>query len=90
MKHRSVSKVRSTKLAKKNRFVAKQVSNADKSHNHPERQVWVSNVFIKFHTDPETKAVIPTMIIRGNGTYCRAKHDIKDTNGRVTRRYVAN
>jgi len=93
MKHRSVSKVHSTKLAKKTRFVAIQLSNVNKQHNHPHKQVWISNIFIASHTDPQTNAVIPAMIIKGNGTYIRAKHDIpmKGLDGFPTvRRYVAS
>ena len=93
MKHRSVSKVHSTKLAKKTRFVAIQLSNANKQHTHLHKQVWVSNVFIKSYTDPETNVSIPARIMKGNGTYSRAKHDIpmKGLDGYPTvRRYVAS
>ena len=93
MKHRSVNKVHSTKLAKKTRFVAIQLSNANKQKFHGVRQVWVSNIFIKSYTDPQTNVSIPASIIRGNGTYSRAKHDIpmKGLDGFPTiRRYVAS
>ena len=93
MKHRSISKVRSTKLAKKTRFVAIQLSNANKQRGGGFRQVWVSNVFMASHTDPQTNVIIPAMIMKGNGTYSRAKHDIpmKGLDGYTTvRRYVAS
>lgn len=93
MKHRSVSKVRSAKVAKKIRFVAKQEANAKRINKNPIKQVWVSTVYIAAHTDAQTKTQIPARIMMANGTYCRAKHDIRttDRNGfPTTKRYVAN
>lgn len=80
MKHRSVSKVRSNKLSQKARFVARQIENAVTKTFHPIKQVWVSSVFIKAHTDAQTKVEIPARIMQVNGTYCRAKHDYRTTD----------
>lgn len=93
MKHRSVSKVRSAKTAKKTRFVARQESNAKHKSTHPTKQVWVSTVYLPTSEDPITKTTIPARIMMANGTYCKAKHDItvRDRDGFPTvKRYIAN
>ena len=84
MKHRSVSKVRSSKTSKKNRYVANQVVN----RINPILKriggyvVWCSKELVNMDNNG-TK--IPTFIRTVDGTYCRAKHDHVASDGTVTR-----
>ena len=76
MKHRSVSKVRSNKISKKIRKVAKQIANK-KYNNNFGTVVWCSKeLFIS-----EGATFIRTV----NSTYCKAKHDLVHKDGTVTR-----
>lgn len=88
MKHRSVSKVRSTKLAKKTRFIDRQLVGSQKPRLFIRRLVWLSNNYHPSVNDPQTGVIIPEHITVGNGTYSRAKHDVVDNNGITIKRYV--
>ena len=74
MKHRSVSKVRSTKASKTKRFVANQLSNKKYTSRHPYNQIWVSQVFIEEHKDQVTQVTIPAAIRTVQGTYNSKLH----------------
>ena len=84
MKHRSVSKVRSNKTSQKNRFVANQMANRvnpilKKIDGYV---VWCSKEIINTN---DAGIKIPAYIRFVGGTYSRAKHDIVNSDGTVTR-----
>lgn len=84
MKHRSVSKVRSSKTSKKNRYVANQIAN----RVNPILKriggyvVWCSKELVNIDNNG---VKVPTFIRFVNGTYCRKKHDFVDADGTVHR-----
>lgn len=82
MKHRSVSKVRSNKTSKKNRYVANQIANSVSNKKGFNYIVWCSKELVYTHNGVKLANPFIRFV---NGTYCRAKHDHVNSNGEVTR-----